>query len=80
MLGQHKDGTLVPMRLALSQAEARGQRMYVGLLTNLSDRKRTERQLHIAATVFDHSHEGMVVLDANRKIVDINPAFRVSAA
>ncbi|EED67344.1 MHYT domain-containing protein [Comamonas testosteroni] len=75
VLGQHKDGTLVPMRLALSQAEARGQRMYVGLLTNLSDRKRTERQLHIAATVFDHSHEGMVVLDANRKIVDINPAF-----
>lgn len=75
VLGQHKDGTLIPMRLALSQAEARGQRMYVGLLTNLSDRKRTERQLHIAATVFNHSFEGMVVLDANRKIVDINPAF-----
>jgi PAS domain-containing protein len=49
--------------------------MYVGLLTDLSDRKRTERQLHIAATVFNHSFEGMVVLDANRKIVDINPAF-----
>jgi PAS domain S-box-containing protein len=48
--------------------------MYVGLLTDLSDRKRTERQ-HIAATVFNHSFEGMVVLDANRKIVDINPAF-----
>lgn len=75
VLGQTKQGTLVPLRLALSQAEARGQRIYVGLLTDLSDRKRTERQLHIAATVFDHSYEGMVVLDANRKVVDINPAF-----
>ena len=75
VLGQNKQGTLVPLRLALSQAEARGQRIYVGLLTDLSDRKRTERQLHIASTVFDHSYEGMVVLDANRKVVDINPAF-----
>lgn len=75
VLGQNKQGTLVPLRLALSQAEARGQRIYVGLLTDLTDRKRTERQLHIAATVFDHSYEGMVVLDANRKVVDINPAF-----
>ncbi|RGE47027.1 PAS domain S-box protein [Comamonas testosteroni] len=75
VLGQHKDGTLIPLRLALSQAETRGQRMYVGLLTDLSDRKKTERQLHIAATVFDHCFEGVVVLDANRRVVDINPAF-----
>lgn len=75
VLGQHKDGTLIPLRLALSQAETRGQRMYVGLLTDLSERKKTERQLHIAATVFDHCFEGVVVLDANRRVVDINPAF-----
>ncbi|MDR0216951.1 MAG: PAS domain S-box protein [Comamonas sp.] len=75
VLGQHKNGTLIPLRLALSQAESRGQRMYVGVLTDLSDRKKTERQLHIAATVFDHCFEGVVVLDANRRVADINPAF-----
>lgn len=75
VLGQHKNGTLIPLRLALSQAESRGQRMYVGVLTDLSDRKKTERQLHIAATVFDHCFEGVMVLDANRRVVDINPAF-----
>ena len=75
VLGQHKNGTLIPLRLALSQAESRGQRMYVGVLTDLSEHKKTERQLHIAATVFDHCFEGVVVLDANRRVVDINPAF-----
>lgn len=75
VLGQHKEGALIPLRLALSQAEARGQRMYVGVLTDLSESKRSERQSHIAATVFDHSYEGLMVLDVNRKIVDINPAF-----
>ena len=75
VLGQHKNGALIPLRLALSQAESRGQRMYVGVLTDLSAQKKTERQLHIAATVFDHCYEGVIVLDANRRVVDINPAF-----
>lgn len=75
VLGQHKDGTLVPLRIALSQADARGQRMYVGILTDLSSQKKTESQLRIATTVFEHSFEGVVVLDANRRVVDINPAY-----
>lgn len=75
VLGQHKDGTLLPLRIAMSQADAKGQRMYVGILTDLSTQKKTERQLRIATTVFEHSFEGVVVLDANRRVVDINPAY-----
>lgn len=75
VLAQHKDGTLIPLRLALSQADARGRRMYVGILTDLSQQKKTASDLRIAATVFEHSYEGVVVLDANRRVVDINPAY-----
>ncbi|CAM4261510.1 MHYT domain-containing protein [Comamonas aquatilis] len=75
VLAQHKDGSLIPLRLALSQADARGQRMYVGILTDLSEQKKTARDLRIAVTVFEHSFEGVVVLDANRRVVDINPAY-----
>ncbi|GGH61822.1 hypothetical protein GCM10010975_25910 [Comamonas phosphati] len=75
VLGQHKNGTLVPLRLALSQADARGRRMYVGILTDLSSQKKTESQLRSATTVFEHSFEGVVLLDANRRVVDINPAY-----
>jgi PAS domain S-box-containing protein len=75
VLGQHRDGTLIPLRVALSQADAKGQRMYVGILTDLSSQKKTERQLRIATTVFEHSFEGVAVLDANRRVVDVNPAY-----
>lgn len=75
VLAQRKDGTLVPLRMALSQADARGQRMYVGILTDLSEQKKTASDLRIAVTVFEHSFEGVVVLDANRRVVDINPAY-----
>lgn len=75
VLGQHKNGSLVPLRVALSQADARGQRMYVGILTDLGPQKRIERQLRIATTVFEHSFEGVVVLDANQRVVAINPAY-----
>jgi PAS domain S-box-containing protein len=75
ILGQHRNGTLIPLRVALSQADAKGQRMYVGILTDLSSQKKAEHQLRIATTVFEYSFEGMVVLDANRRVVDINHAY-----
>jgi len=44
-------------------------------LYDITDRKQEEYQRMLAATVFDHSSEGMMATDANRLVVAINPAF-----
>ncbi len=42
---------------------------------NLLARKRTERQLRLAAHVFEHSGEAIMITDRDNRIVEVNPAF-----
>jgi two-component system, chemotaxis family, CheB/CheR fusion protein len=45
--------------------------------TDITDRKHAEDQLRLAARVFDHSGEGIVVTDAEGRIVTVNQAFKL---
>ena len=42
---------------------------------NLLARKRTERQLRLAAHVFDYSGEAILITDRDNLIIEVNPAF-----
>ena len=42
---------------------------------NLIERKQTEANLRLAAHVFEHSGEGILITDQENRIVDVNPAF-----
>jgi len=48
---------------------------FVVVQTNISDRKNSERGLRIAASVFDRSHEAIIITDHNNQIIDANPSF-----
>lgn len=48
---------------------------FVVIQTNISDRKHSERGLRIAASVFDRSHEAIVITDPTNRIIDVNPSF-----
>ncbi|SEH37570.1 PAS domain S-box protein [Magnetospirillum fulvum] len=42
---------------------------------NITDRKRIEEDLRLAASVFENSGEGIVITDAQERIVSVNRAF-----
>ncbi|KXS53389.1 MAG: diguanylate cyclase, partial [Marinobacter sp. T13-3] len=48
---------------------------FVVVQTNISDRKNGERGLRIAASVFDRSHEAIIITDHHNHIIDANPSF-----
>ncbi|WP_297798471.1 GGDEF and EAL domain-containing protein [uncultured Marinobacter sp.] len=48
---------------------------FIAIQNNISDRKNSERGLRIAASVFDRSHEAILITDHNNRILDVNPAF-----
>ena len=75
VLGLHKDGRHIPLRLSIGQADTPEGPIFVGFVYDLTERKRTEAQLRIAASVFDHTREGIAVIDANHLMVEANPAF-----
>ncbi|GGE65169.1 hypothetical protein GCM10011533_16940 [Streptosporangium jomthongense] len=48
---------------------------FIIIMTNISDNRESERNLRIAASVFDRSHEAILITDRNNRILDVNPAF-----
>jgi len=44
-------------------------------LVDVTERKQYEERLHLAASVFASSQEGILISDADNRIIDVNPAF-----
>jgi diguanylate cyclase (GGDEF)-like protein/PAS domain S-box-containing protein len=59
---------------AVPMAEADGNIVHLSVTRDITERKHSERQLRIAATVFE-SQEGIVVTDADKRILRVNKAF-----
>jgi diguanylate cyclase (GGDEF)-like protein/PAS domain S-box-containing protein len=48
---------------------------FVCIISDLTEQKKTEDELRLAHTVFETSSEGMLVTDADNRIIMVNPAF-----
>lgn len=47
----------------------------IGVILDITERKMAEKQLQLAASVFTHAREGILITDANGTIVDVNATF-----
>ena len=72
----HKDGTRLPVLLSITAIRdpQGGIAGYLGIATNVEERKRAEANLRVAAIAFE-SQEGMMITDAGGVIVRVNQAF-----
>ncbi|MCK0767671.1 MULTISPECIES: sensor domain-containing protein [Chromohalobacter] len=59
----------IPTRLA------NGGTLWHGYLTDVTARKLATERMALAETVFDSTHDGILVTDADKRIIDVNPAF-----
>jgi len=71
---RHKDGHLVELEISVSYADIRGGVIFV-FVRDISERKRQEAELRLAALVVDVSTATVMVTDADNFIVGVNPAF-----
>lgn len=44
-------------------------------IVDITERKKAEKQLKLSSRVFSDTHEGIIITDANRVIIDVNPSF-----
>jgi diguanylate cyclase (GGDEF)-like protein/PAS domain S-box-containing protein len=74
---QHQDGKIHwVVGLAEAERDLEGCVLgYVGTLTDISDIKRNEQHLQQAAAVFENTSEGVIVTDADSRIIMVNRAF-----
>lgn len=52
-----------------------GRPVLVGVITDITERKRAEELLQIGAEVFEHSSEGIMITDDRARILMVNDAF-----
>jgi two-component system, LuxR family, sensor kinase FixL len=69
--GRRQDGTVFPMYLAVAEAEVAGERIFVGIVRDISERKETELRLR---SIIDTVPDGIVVIDQRGIIQSFSPA------
>jgi PAS domain S-box-containing protein len=78
VLGQRKDGSVFPMDLSVGEAKQNGEIIFVGIIHDLTERKRTEQALRDSAArlraVIDTAVDGVILIDSRGAIQKFNPA------
>ena len=71
----HRDGHTFPIELTLTVAKQGSERVFIGLIRDVTERKRAAQQELLASKVMESSLESIVITDAKNRIQYVNPAF-----
>jgi diguanylate cyclase (GGDEF)-like protein/PAS domain S-box-containing protein len=72
----HKDGHLVPVALNGAMVRERSGEAFIwSTVENIAERKQAEAATQLAASVFDHTAEAILITDADTRILSVNRAF-----
>ncbi len=70
-----KNGEEFPIELSISAVKMQNSWHALGIIRDITERKKAEEKLHLAAGVFTHAREGIVITTAEGTIIDVNDAF-----
>ena len=71
-----KDGRLIPLRLnGVLMTTSNGEKQVWSIVEDVTEHKRAEEAIRLAALVYQASSEGMVVTDPDGNVISVNPAF-----
>ncbi|MCM2251556.1 MAG: PAS domain S-box protein, partial [Ramlibacter sp.] len=76
--GLRKDGSLVPLDLAISEMQVGHQRLFCGILRDVSDRLESERAVREGErklrSYIEQTLDGFMVVDREGRYLEVNPA------
>lgn len=70
-----RNGEEFPIELAITPIRTSQSNLFTAFISDISDRKQSEAKLHLAASVFTHAREGIMITKPDTTIVDVNDAF-----
>ncbi|MFD2214650.1 PAS domain-containing sensor histidine kinase [Metabacillus endolithicus] len=72
-----KDGTFLPVEIKthILEVEDNGDKLIFSICRDLTNSKKTEEELYILESFYNHSNEGIAIFDLEGKIIQANKAF-----
>ena len=75
LIGIRKDGGICHIDMSVSELKQDEVTRFIGIMRDMADLKRAEKELSLAAMVFEHMNEAVGVTDADNNYISINSAF-----
>jgi sigma-B regulation protein RsbU (phosphoserine phosphatase) len=75
VMGQRRDGSVFPMYLSIGELQRGTQRMFVGIIHDLTARKLAEDKLTLLSRAVDQSPAGILITDQEGRIEYVNRGF-----
>ncbi len=75
LIGLRKDGTEFPIELSVSGMVQGNSWLAIGIIRDITERRRSESQVLKLATAVNQAAEGILITDINGSIEYVNPAF-----
>ncbi len=72
--GRKSDGSFFPMDLSVSSFEVMGERLFTGIVRDITDRKAANDEMKAMALYSEHNPSALVRVDCSGNILDANPA------
>jgi len=72
---RRKNGSHFPVEITTTAMEVDGQTLIYCSSRDITERRQSEEKLKLAASIYEASAEGVLVTDAENRIVAVNPAF-----
>ncbi len=73
--GIRRDGSEFSMELEGTRIHVHDRWIIVHIVRDVTERKRAEKRLQLAATVFENTSEGIMITDSAGRLQSTNPAF-----
>ncbi len=75
LAGQRKDGLTFPMNLRVSEMHLDKQRMFIGIIRDVTQEKKADMELKKLSAAVEQSAISIVITDSEGNIEYVNPAF-----
>ncbi|MCJ8350996.1 EAL domain-containing protein [Moritella sp.] len=74
---RHRDGSILWTKLTVTaiRDNANNIQYFMNTIQDITEEQDNRQRLSIIESVYRHSAEGIMLCDANEKIIDVNPAF-----